>query len=1251
MRFNIRLLLAFLAMFLASSLSPAQWQQCQGTDGLGFVCSVKVGKSIYVGGGSGVFRSVDVGVSWQRINHGISNIHVGSLAVIGNSVFAGTDGGGVFILTEGDTNWTPVNINLGNEFVYALLAKGTHLFAGTQIGVYRTIDNGQNWTAANSDLDYLIFSLAVNNDSLFAGANGFGAFVSTNEGDTWTAINAGWSGATVWSLLPLDSILFAGTNGSGIYSWTASSQTWIPSGLSGSVVRALVNSGKYVFAGKVGGPFLSTDRGTLWENVSTGIPNYVVTTTLLVVDSVLLAGTGAEGLWRRPLYEMIPSTTSLAILSPNGGETWGIGSTYDIIWRSNNVANVKIEYTTNDGGTWSTIASSIAAYPGSYSWVIPNSPSSKCKIRVSDASNLSLNDISDNTFTISGSKSISLTSPVGGETWPVGSTQNITWSSHDVDSLKIEWFCYDYTVGWITLSASVPITPAKYSWVIPNAVSSQCFVRISDAGNSSLYDICDSAFSITSGPITQPLAILSPNGGETWAIGSTHNIEWTSSNIANVKIEYSTDAGTFWRTISPSVPAIGESYPWEIPNTPSKHCEVRISDVSNPSISSISNDAFFITHTPVIIVPGIMGSSLYNSTDNFLTWDERVWVNIGLLRAEWPRDTFLDVLRLGEDGYTPYNPSYSIKVAPQYDDPNRSIAGELGGLPLKTYAGLVDSLQLDGYNLDRYDTKNMQAVDLFVFAYDWRLSCQVNGTLLKAFIAKVRDWTKADKVNIIAHSLGGLVAKSCISIQSFDKSQIDKLIFIATPHLGAPRDEYTALTGDLCLDGWLNWGYSHSEIKKISRNMSTLYQLFPSATYYNTSLNNAVSQNAELYANTLSFWDPGQPTEEKSYPETIDFFLTADGGNAFNAQLLSTALQSFQPSLMNVDYGNIRVFNTVGCGTSTIGLLEVQPSLTTLFDRYGFKALRTLNGDGTVPLRSAEMVGTSRRKADYYVYNVTHLDLPSSLQVRKIVDSLLQVPSVTTVQDEMIATVPPADYALADKKQVTASCPVLLEAFDSSGNRTGPLSDSTWEANIPGSEYHAESLVDTGSVKTLVLPLSTLCRIVVHSLDSSSAFTLTMDEIVSGRDTKTLVYESVPIRENTSATCTLRTVSAGLPLWVDNRGTGTYDSVVTPTWFVVTDVNQSENTHSRPSEFSLSQNYPNPFNPTTTIRYGLPNRSHATLTVYNTLGQQVARVVDGDMEAGYHEVKFDGSGLASGVYLYRLKAGNFIQARKLLLLK
>ena len=94
-----------------------------------------------------------------------------------------------------------------------------------------------------------------------------------------------------------------------------------------------------------------------------------------------------------------------------------------------------------------------------------------------------------------------------------------------------------------------------------------------------------------------------------------------------------------------------------------------------------------------------------------------------------------------------------------------------------------------------------------------------------------------------------------------------------------------------------------------------------------------------------------------------------------------------------------------------------------------------------------------------------------------------------------------------------------------------------------------------------------------------------------------------------------------------------------------------KNTAERIQDFSLDQNYPNPFNPTTTIRFTLRDSRFTALKVYNVLGQEVANLVNREMNPGRYEVTWDATGFPSGVYFYRLSAGSFVAVKKLLLMK
>ncbi|MGB5872707.1 MAG: T9SS type A sorting domain-containing protein [Bacteroidota bacterium] len=116
---------------------------------------------------------------------------------------------------------------------------------------------------------------------------------------------------------------------------------------------------------------------------------------------------------------------------------------------------------------------------------------------------------------------------------------------------------------------------------------------------------------------------------------------------------------------------------------------------------------------------------------------------------------------------------------------------------------------------------------------------------------------------------------------------------------------------------------------------------------------------------------------------------------------------------------------------------------------------------------------------------------------------------------------------------------------------------------------------------------------------------------------------------------------------LDSRGIQTCESI----FALGKEGEVGEELQAVPPAFSLAQNYPNPFNPETSISYALPVDTRVTLSVFNALGQEVANLVDGEMLAGVHSVKWNASGLASGVYFYRIAAEGFVETKRLILTK
>jgi hypothetical protein len=111
-------------------------------------------------------------------------------------------------------------------------------------------------------------------------------------------------------------------------------------------------------------------------------------------------------------------------------------------------------------------------------------------------------------------------------------------------------------------------------------------------------------------------------------------------------------------------------------------------------------------------------------------------------------------------------------------------------------------------------------------------------------------------------------------------------------------------------------------------------------------------------------------------------------------------------------------------------------------------------------------------------------------------------------------------------------------------------------------------------------------------------------------------------------------------------GNGWYDAIMN----FITDVQEGNNSGTSPNKYGLQQNYPNPFNPTTKIFYSIANQSQITLKVYDTLGNELQTIVEGNQIPGNYEVEFNANNLSSGIYFYQLKTSTYAETKKMILL-
>lgn len=536
-----------------------------------------------------VISGVDV-TSWKNISNEVLKDNGITLygSTGGISMIDSTTGYafGSYLLktTNGGTDW---NIASKTDYFSStshmqFIGKDTGFLCGTKnniSGIYRTTNGGTSWSMVKGTGNTAPFRIHLTdklNGFALAGSSD-SIYKTTDGGLTWSGLSRPSSTNQGIYFIDANNGFVFGTS---LYKTSNAGASW-------SLISLNMNGGAYLtrirfLDNNIG--FAVGYYGTLPDG---GLCAYIFKTT------------DGGTTWNRQICPTFGGNTlrDVYFIDANNGFASGEGALFQTADGGVNwyITALPIPNGTNNYGI-----SSLAFTDGRNGWAVAsNNIIMKC--------NFSAPIITPPT------PAVTLLMPNGGENYPVASTQNITWSASNIDSLKIEYRT-SASSAWINI-AKVASAVGSYSWAIPNTLTNDAKVRVSSTIDMAVNDTSDATFSIIAAT-TPSINLVTPNGGEIWQTTSTQNITWVSALIDTVVIEY-TIGGAYMPVAR--VAAASGTYTWTIPNTPTVTCKVKITDAAN-TLSDSSNANFEIRLTSGLNnLANEMGLQIYPNPfqDNF----------------------------------------------------------------------------------------------------------------------------------------------------------------------------------------------------------------------------------------------------------------------------------------------------------------------------------------------------------------------------------------------------------------------------------------------------------------------------------------------------------------------------------------------------------------------------------------------------------------------------------------------------------